>query len=68
MKLTITTTNRFHSFPEGTKLAKGQRERGDRIEDAGNGMVKWYKDGRFMALGPRAILAPETIEETSKNG
>ena len=42
--------NRFNALP-GARV-NSKRERGERLEDAGNGMQRLYIDGRYIALIP----------------
>ncbi len=43
--------NRFNAVP-GIRV-NSKRERGERLEDAGNGMQRLYVDGRYIALIPK---------------
>ncbi len=53
MKLTVAPeNNRFHGV--GAAAPKNsKRERGERLEDAGNGLQRLYINGKFIALIPK---------------
>jgi len=52
MKLTVAPeNNRFNALPG--KAVDSKRERGQRLEDAGNGLQRLYIDGRYIALIPK---------------
>ncbi len=52
MKLTVAPeNNRFHGV--GAAAPSSKRERGERLEDAANGLQRLYIDGKFIALIPK---------------